>query len=161
MDRDSWNTPPQLAADIRATFVYATGDGIDLDPCSNPTSMVDAKRAIMLPDDGLAADWSGNVFVNPPYSKPGPWLKRCAEHAEDGGNAIALVNVATETNYWHEWVWPHAAAISFTRGRLAFYRNGEPAKGNRYAQALILYSECDKMLDYFRMIPLKSYTVLL
>ncbi|MGB1226115.1 MAG: DNA N-6-adenine-methyltransferase, partial [Mycobacterium sp.] len=80
------------------------------------------------------------AFVNPPYSNAGPWLKRCA-YWGCRLPVIALVNVCTGTTYWAAHVWPHAAAICFPKGRIAFLRDGKPVKGNRYEQALILYSD--------------------
>jgi hypothetical protein len=70
------------------------------------------------PDDGLATEWYGRVFCNPPYDADlALWLEKCALHH----NAIALIFARTETDAWHAWVWPHADSILFLRGRLSFY----------------------------------------
>jgi hypothetical protein len=68
---NSWNTPPELLDIVRKMY-----GRIDLDPCSNALSKVNAKHNFMLPEvDGLSCSWQMNgkgdftfVFVNPPYA---------------------------------------------------------------------------------------------
>ena len=45
---------PQAVVDVLLTL---WPEGIALDPCSGPDSIVPAARSIMPPDDGLAIDW--------------------------------------------------------------------------------------------------------
>ena len=43
---------------------------IDLDPCSNEHSMVDADTKYILPTNGLTESWNyKRIFVNPPYGR--------------------------------------------------------------------------------------------
>jgi hypothetical protein len=115
-----WLTPPEI---IRALGSF------DLDPCAPavrpwPT----ARDHISLPTDGLAAEWRGRVWLNPPYgSHTSAWLRRLAEH----GDGIALVFVRTETEMFQRWVWPRADALLFMARRPHFhYVDGSRAKGN-------------------------------
>lgn len=67
-------TPAHVVEAARNTL-----DWIDLDPasCAEANERVGAKRYIGLPDDGLAHDWSGRVFLNPPGGRtPDKWRKR-------------------------------------------------------------------------------------
>lgn len=63
-----WCTPARILGRVRAAL-----EGIDLDPCSNAESLVEAEIANWIgpPEgtDGLVADWlpGGTVFVNPPF----------------------------------------------------------------------------------------------
>ena len=41
--------------------------GIDLDPCADPRKRVPATRHFTKEDDGLEQNWSGRVFLNPPF----------------------------------------------------------------------------------------------
>lgn len=142
---DHWNTPPAVLDPIARFWP----SGIDLDPCSNPTSVVRAGCGIMEPDDGLAATpwWSRTeavpalVYVNPPYSKPGPWVERAAKESASGlCHVIMLVPVSIATNWWADHVWPHAAAVGFMRKRVAFLdERGKPVSGNRFETALLYY----------------------
>lgn len=146
MSNDHWNTPPE----IRDLCVEVLGR-LDFDPCSNSTSVLGAAMEITEELDGLAVRWSNygrTALVNPPYSNAAAWLERCAVESESL-DLIALVNVGTATNYWHESVWPNAAAVCFPKGRIAFLKDGEPVKGNRYEQALVLYSDSRAVLERF------------
>lgn len=61
-----WNTPVDLLIGVRAVI----GGQIGLDPCSNPTSKVDAKVSYQLPVNGLTTPWTAeSVFVNPPFGR--------------------------------------------------------------------------------------------
>lgn len=116
-----WLTPPEI--------VEALGP-FDLDPCAapSPRPWPTASRHIELPEDGLAAEWAGRVWLNPPYgSHTGQWLGRMALH----GNGIALVFARTETSMFRNWVWPHAAALMFLAKRPHFcHADGTRAAGN-------------------------------
>ena len=139
-DRNRYCTP-RLILDP----VYAMWGRIDLDPCWDPTSIVRALRTfdIRRGQDALKLRWRGRVFLNPPYSGPAPFLRRAAIHYRRGlAETLAIVNVMAGSRYWHQWVWPHATAICFLDGRVAFLVNGKPKKGTRfYDQAVIYYGD--------------------
>lgn len=132
---DTWLTP-QSILDALGPF--------DLDPCAapDPRPWPTAARHIAWPEDGLFAEWSGRVWLNPPYGTvTGSWLARLAEH----GSGIALIFARTETEAWHRWVWPRATAILFLEGRIHFhYPDGRRAAANAGGpSALVAYSEPD------------------
>ena len=65
----------------------------DLDPCGYP-GWATAEHLICLPDDGLAAQWAGRVWLNPPYGRQTwEWLAKLAAH----GQGTALVFARSET----------------------------------------------------------------
>ncbi len=106
----TWLTPPHILA--------ALGP-FDLDPCAAP-GWPTASRHITLPDDGLAADWSGRVWLNPPYGNGAwEWLAKLAAH----GSGIALIFARTETEGFVREVWGKADAVMFLHGRLHFHRS--------------------------------------
>ena len=113
----------------------------DLDPCGYP-DWPTANRSICLPDDGLAAEWSGRVWLNPPYgAEVWTWLDRLAEH----GSGTALIFARTETRGFVDQVWGKARAVMFLHGRLHFHRaNGVRAEANAGAPScLVAYGEKD------------------
>lgn len=128
----TWLTPPHVL-DPLGEF--------DLDPCAAP-EWPTAKRHIILPEDGLAADWHGRVWVNPPYGNEAwTWLDKLAEH----GTGTALIFARTETAGFVEQVWNKASGILFLHGRLHFhYPDGTRAKANAGAPScLVAYGEFD------------------
>jgi hypothetical protein len=58
----------------------------DLDPCAapDPRPWDTADRHIALPEDGLSIDWTGRVWLNPPYHRDliGAWMEKMANHRE-------------------------------------------------------------------------------
>lgn len=128
----TWLTPPHIT---RALGPF------DLDPCGHP-GWPTAARSICLPDDGLAAEWSGRVWLNPPYgSEAWRWLDRLALH----GEGTALIFARTETAGFVEQVWRKADALLFLHGRLHFHRpDGSRAPANSGAPSvLVAYGEKD------------------
>ena len=114
----------------------------DLDPCAapSPRPWPTAARHIELPEDGLAAEWSGRVWCNPPFGREAAaWLERMAKH----GNGIALVPARTETAMFCRSVWGVASGVLFLRGRPHFHRaDGSRLPFNSGAPiALIGYGE--------------------
>jgi hypothetical protein len=79
----------------------------DLDVCSPPGGVewVPADRYYDQADDGLASPWEGRVWMNPPYSRPTPWVARFIEH----GNGVALVPFAKSA--WFDLLWSRADAV--------------------------------------------------
>lgn len=128
-----WLTPPEIIA--------ALGP-FDLDPCAapSPRPWPTAARHIELPTCGLAADWDGRVWLNPPY---GPhtraWLAKLAAH----GDGIALVFARTDTRMFVESVWGKASGLLFIANRPHFHhQDGTRASGNSGGPlVLIAYGE--------------------
>ena len=130
---DEWLTPPDLLA--------ALGP-FDLDPCApRKPPWPTATQHYSIEDDGLRQQWSGRVWLNPPYAHAGTWLHRLAEH----GHGTALIFARTETALWFQHVWPRAAGLLFLRGRLHFhYSDGTRAKANSGAPSvLVAYGQSD------------------
>jgi len=125
---DDWLTPPEIIA--------ALGP-FDLDPCaSEPMPWPTASTMWTKADDGLAREWFGRVWLNPPYGpETGRWLKRLADH----GTGTALIFARTETAMFHDHVWQRATAVLFLRGRLHFhYPSGERASFNAGAPSVLV-----------------------
>lgn len=130
MKNDEWLTPPHI---IKALGAF------DLDPCSPvvrpwPT----ASDHLTILDDGLAREWNGRVWCNPPFGREAVrWLRRMKAH----GNGIALIPARTETAMFYECVWDGADAVLFIKGRPHFhYVDGSAAPFNSGAPiALVAY----------------------
>jgi hypothetical protein len=102
----------------------------DLDPCT-PDQMpwVTAGKMLRKEHDGLKTDWSGRVWLNPPFDRRGisQWLEKMADH----GNGIALIPAATETKHFKNFVWDRATSVLFLHKRPKFHLpSGEEASAN-------------------------------
>jgi hypothetical protein len=67
-------TPPEIFELLAIEF--------DLDVCA-PTGGLDwipAKKSIDETEDGLATEWKGKVWMNPPYSNVTPWMDKWLKH---------------------------------------------------------------------------------
>jgi len=118
----TWLTPLPL--------VRALGE-FDLDPCAahnHPT----AKRLIILPEDGLAADWNGRVWLNPPYGKHAEqWLDKLDRH----GDGIALVFNRLETKWMKRFLRNGFFCLS---GRVTFLSSRDGFKGNAGTGSILI-----------------------
>lgn len=115
-DSDECYTPREWIVRVRA--VLGT---IDLDPasCEAANEVVRAKRFYKF--QGLRRRWKGRVFLNPPYSDPGPWVHELIKQydARDVPEAITLLNSRSSSR------WFKALAVRFWRcepdQRIRFY----------------------------------------
>ena len=129
MISDTWLTPPAI--------IDALGP-FDLDPCAapEPRPWPTADRMIAKADaDGLAENWHGRVWLNPPYSREAArWLAKLADH----GHGTALVFARTETSWFVEHVWKRATLLLFLAGRVHFHHaDGTRAPANSGAPSVL------------------------
>lgn len=113
---DHWATPWPIVRQLEMEFGV-----FDLDPCCVPDT-AKVPRYYTEDDDGLALPWFGRVFLNPPYSKPAPWLEKAIAETRSRSTAlvIALLPVATDTSWFHDLVQGHAE-IRFIKRRVRFF----------------------------------------
>lgn len=128
MKKDEWLTPPGI---IKALGLF------DLDPCApiiRPWET--AKDHFTMTDNGLAKEWRGRVWLNPPYGlEASKWLEKMTSH----GNGIALIFARTETKMFFKWVWNNADAVKFIEGRLYFHHaDGSRARANAGAPSVLI-----------------------
>ena len=79
-------------------------------------SYVPANRYYTEQDDGLAQEWNGKVWMNPPFSKPSPWVAKFIANS----NGIALLVVSR--SMWFRDLWASADAIAPTPYNFKFER---------------------------------------
>ena len=133
---NEWYTPRDYIEAARQAM-----GGIDLDPasCEVAQANVQAGRFYTIEDNGLDKKWTGNVWLNPPYSKEliGLFAAKVAGESERFRQAVVLVNNATDTAWFHQMV-SVASAVCFFRGRIRFLdKTGKPANTPVQGQAAI------------------------
>ncbi len=141
-ERKEWYTP--------AAYVDAAREvmgGIDLDPASSAIAnqVVKASAYYAADNDGMAVEWHGRVWLNPPYgsedgeaeSNQARWSRRLIDEYRSGRvtEAVLLVN-ATPSNAWWAPLWDFP--ICFTNRRIRFFLpSGEQAKQPTHSNALV------------------------
>lgn len=112
---DDWHTPPSVLDRVTAAL-----GAIDLDPCADSGRKVPAAAHFTPDDDGLSRDWSGRVFMNPPYGDAiSGWVDKLAAEIASGrvSEAVTLLPARTDTGWWAR---VPGTVVCFVTGRLRF-----------------------------------------
>ena len=121
-ETDVWSTPQDFYNKINLEFDF------ELDVCALPSN---AKCAnYFTPEqDGLAQEWTGTCWCNPPYGREiGKWIKKASEAK---ATVVCLVPARTDTAWWHDYAMK-AWKIHFIKGRIKFLTS---KKGQKLAAA--------------------------
>ena len=147
---NEWYTPEEYINAARAVM-----ERIDLDPasCEYANRIIQADTYYTAEDDGLSKEWSGCVWMNPPYiGELIPlFCDKLKKHVlnKDIEQAIVLVNNATETA-WFSTLVSIASAIVFSKGRIHYYtpdeRTGTPLQGQAF---IYIGDNSEKFLEKF------------
>lgn len=108
---DEWYTPPQVFRALGCSF-----DTDVASPGRSVTPWIPAHTFIQA--GSLTADWSGFVWMNPPFGARNglvPWLEKFFAH----GNGIALTPDRTSAPWWQQYA-PRAELILFVAPKLKF-----------------------------------------
>lgn len=110
---DEWATPPEF-------FQYLDDEfGFTLDVCATPEN-AKCERYFTREQDGLAQDWSGTCWMNPPYGRTiGRWVEKAFVEHSKGAKVVALLPARTDTRWFHNWIYGKAE-IRLIKGRLKF-----------------------------------------
>lgn len=129
-----WQTPPKLVDEIRNGF----GGRIGLDPCTEPENPTGAVRFFTVETDGINQSWRARtIYVNPPYSDVGPWIRKAIEVARGGARIYMLLPVRTDASYHQELMYA-ATDILLLKGRLRFSRpDGSVGAGAAFCSMLV------------------------
>ena len=76
--------------------------------------------------DGLLIDWKDKTYVNPPYSKPLPWINKAIEENRQGKTIVMLLRMDVSTR-WFRDLQNAGAVFLWVNGRLKFGDTGKSA----------------------------------
>lgn len=134
-DRLDWETPPDLFADLDREF-----GPFDLDVCALPET-AKCERYFTPADDGLAQEWRGLCFMNPPYGREiGKWVAKARMEAFEGrATTVALIPARTDTRWWHDHIQDVADHVFFLKGRVRFHQDGKPCGPAPFPSAVVIW----------------------
>lgn len=123
-----WATPQDVFDELDAEF------GFELDVCATDENAKCARYFTQV-DDGLAQEWTGRCWMNPPYGDTiGAWVRKARESAMAGAVVVCLVPARVDTAWWWDNCWQ--AEIRFIRGRLRF---GAGDVGAPFPSAIVVF----------------------
>jgi phage N-6-adenine-methyltransferase len=110
---DEWETPQWLFDQLDEEF------GFELDVCVLPHN-AKCEKFFTPENNGLAQEWKGVCWCNPPYGREiSKWVRKAYESAQKKATVVCLIPARTDTSWWYEYCMK-AAEIRFIRGRLRF-----------------------------------------
>lgn len=126
---DLWSTPDDFFKK------YDDKYGFSLDVCATPDN-AKCQKFFTEEDDGLAQDWIGVCWMNPPYGRTiKQWMKKAYESSLQGATVVCLVPARTDTAWWHEYAMK--GDVEFIRGRLKF---GGHANSAPFPSAVVVFN---------------------
>lgn len=139
---NEWYTPAKYI-----TLAREVMGSIDTDPATSEIAnrTVQAAQIYTAEADGRDKQWSGNVWMNPPYAQPlmSDFAEAVTQKFLDGEikQACVLVNNATETQ-WFQRMMDAARAVCFPKSRIKFVDpDGNPGGAPLQGQAVIYMGE--------------------
>ena len=134
---NEWYTPSKFIELARKVM-----GSIDTDPASSEKAneTVGATTFYTVEDDGLTKAWTGNVWMNPPYSSEliAKFIEKIISERSNYKQAIVLVNNATDTA-WFQDLASIGTAACFPRGRIKFNTPEKEVKGTPLQGQAIIY----------------------
>jgi phage N-6-adenine-methyltransferase len=110
---DLWATPQNFFDKLHMVFRFET------DVCALPQN-AKCERFFTPEMDGLAQEWVGSCWMNPPYGREiGKWVEKAFRAAkENGATVVCLLPARVDTRWWHDYC--AKGEIHFVKGRLRF-----------------------------------------
>ncbi len=145
-----WYTPKKFIDAAREVM-----GSIDLDPASSEIAnkVIQATKIYTSEDNGLIHPWSGNIWMNPPYNNSlvSEFTKKLMNELPNINQACVLVNNATETRWFQDYIFSKCNSICFVKGRIKFLDvNGECTGSSLQGQVIAYFgNETKKFHEKF------------
>jgi len=128
---DIWATPQELYDRLNAVHHFS------LDVCALAEN-AKCERYFTPEQDGLAQEWIGVCWMNPPYGREiRKWMRK-AWNA--GVKVVCLVPARTDTAWWHDYAMK--GDIEFLRGRLKFGNSKDNAP---FPSAIVIFHGLERV----------------
>ncbi len=133
-----WYTPKKYIHSARNVLKT-----IDLDPASNEEANKQVGATVYFDEstDGLSQEWSGRIWLNPPYGRmAADFVSKLVDEYKIGNvsQAILLINSNTTDTIWFKPLWDHT--LCFTDHRINFLSpNNTDASGSTHGSLFIYF----------------------
>jgi hypothetical protein len=141
MANNEWSTPLEYLEAARRVMGV-----IELDPATNCRAQekVKALRCFIKEQgqDGLEAEWFGNIWLNPPYGRGEAklFLDKLITSLPQIQQAIVLTNNVTDTKWFAETAGKYGAAFCFPDHRIQFVVPDDTrSSGNSHGQVFTYF----------------------
>ncbi len=150
MGYQEWRTPRWFFNQLDAEFHFT----VDV-AATKENALCD--RYYTKESDGLIHDWSDEVvWCNPPYANVAPWVQRASRATLRRATCVLLLNVCTDTNWFHDYIWdtdnqdtrPNVE-MRLYRGRLVFLDEyGLPGTAPRHPNMVVIFRPSSPVSPY-------------
>lgn len=134
---NEWYTPREYIEAARDVM-----GGIDCDPASNDMAQrwIGAATYHTVETDGLAQEWHGRIWLNPPYGRlAGDFITKLADEMVAGHvvEAIVLVNAHATDAQWFQILWD--GTLCFTNHRINFESPSGNGSGSTHGSVFVYF----------------------
>jgi len=134
---NEWYTPSTYVDAARRVM-----GGIDCDPASNETAQawINAEEYFTIETDGLAHEWHGCVWLNPPWGKlTGGFISKLDEEIKAGhvSDAVVLVNAHATDTKWFTPLWD--GLLCFTDHRIDYHSEETKDTGSTHGSVFVYF----------------------
>lgn len=161
-NKDRYCTPQPIMDRVYEYFTETADAGdqlskfsaIELDPCWDPNSVVNARRRFDFRngEDGIMLDWQGydRIWCNPPYSESGIWVRKALTYChidQYGTRQILLLLPGTPACQWYQDLMHSNNCLAYCQigpKRLGFLKNGIADRNPRGENTIVLLAGIDK-----------------
>ena len=126
-----WGTPTDLFEKLDKEFKFT------LDAAASNKNHKCA-RYFTKEDNALDKDWTGVVWLNPPYGRViHDWIKKAYEEYKKGSVVVCLLPARTDTRWFHDYALK--GEVRFIKGRLRFVRDDGFSASAPFGSVLVIF----------------------
>jgi phage N-6-adenine-methyltransferase len=141
---DEWATDPKVFEALSERYGPLTLD------VAATAENAKCKRYFTRADDGLAQEWTGRVWMNPPYGHAlNAWMRKAWEASQTTADlVVCLVPAKTDTRWWREYA--QRGEVELLRGRLHF---GGAPRAAPFASAVVVFRNAASVTELVQRPP--------
>lgn len=143
-ETDQWATPQLLFNRLDQIFDFT------LDVCADQDN-AKCLDFFSVGDNGLAQEWRGVCWMNPPYGRDiGQWMKKAYDSSvHNSATVVCLVPARPDTRWWQSYA--TKGEMFFLKGRLKF---GEATTSAPFPSAIVVFRpKISDVLEGFSAYP--------